>query len=261
VVSVTLLVTAAPLVPSNAAIWRRGGNRLVVVWPGDTSGVEQPRRFRLSAYLPRLAFCGVPIFSGLGHRSPLLRGGCSRCTVATGNSHMGSMGSFDAKFASSLPPHASSPRSRFSVVPFSASERCGHHQAFVPDLHLDWPNCRRPDLFDGQRSCRRGAYRVVILHALDTSLGPIRSSSLTSSCLWGGPYRRVSARLARGALASRVSTAVHGSHSATRWRHVRSLDWPTFFTDVVIAGILIGLAGLTQAMQPTTGRSTLKCEG
>src|SRR4029434_9005458 len=52
-------------------------------------------------------------------------------------------------------------------------------------------------------------------------------SSAASPCLWSDPYKGFSGRLARRRPRLHFR-ALHGSHPATRWWHVRSLDSPRF---------------------------------
>jgi hypothetical protein len=99
--------------------------------------------------------------------------------------------------------------------------------AFVPDLPLGVLIAGGLIFSMVNAAVEEGAYRGVMLHALDRSLGPGFAALLLQALAFGAIHSKVSARLARR-WPRLYLRAAHGSHSATRWRHVRSLDSARF---------------------------------
>src|SRR5678815_256495 len=127
------------------------------------------------------------------------------------------------------------------LVSFSASDHSAIRQSLCARAAIGTADCRRPDLGHAQRSSRRSRLsRCVLARAGYVARTRIPGSSAASPCLWSDPFKGFSGRLAlrRPRLHFR---ALHGSHPATRWWHVRSLI-AHVFTDVVIAGIVLLLA-------------------
>ncbi len=92
VVSVTLLCIAAPLVPANAAIGAAVGTAVLAVLAFQAVSGSRAG-FDLLRHLLWLSLVRRAVFSGpLSSWSAWLRGSRAGCSVAAGNSHMGSLG-------------------------------------------------------------------------------------------------------------------------------------------------------------------------
>jgi uncharacterized protein len=96
-----------------------------------------------------------------------------------------------------------------------------------------------------------GAYRGVILHALDRSLGPGFAALLLQAIAFGAIHIR---GFPRGLLGVGLA-CIYGLLMGVIRRRAGGMFAPWLahvFTDIVIAGIVLFLARPNQAMQPTT---------
>ena len=102
-----------------------------------------------------LDLSGLPYFRSLGSWSGLFAASCAvspGCAETATWRDGGPLTQPSASFYSRMSPRSGRAS---QLVPFSASEHCGHHRSLCARPALGSADCRRPDLFDGQRSCRR----------------------------------------------------------------------------------------------------------
>jgi len=250
VVSVTLLVTAAPLVPSNAAICTAVGIALLVV-------VAWYKRCRAAAPVSTfcviclgLAFCGVPYFQvvlgvGLLCYAGVVRGVPWLRETAT----WARWGSFDREVrllsAAACLLAAVALLSWYLLLHPNVADIV---KAFVPDLPLGLLIVGGLIFSMVNAAVEEGAYRGVILHALDRSLGPGVAALLLQALAFGAIHIR---GFPRGWLGVGLA-CIYGLLMGVIRRRAGGMFAPWIahvFTDVVIAGIVVFLAGPNQ--QPT----------
>ncbi len=239
-VSVTLLFTAAPLVPYNAAIGAASGTAVLAV-------LAWYKRCRAAA--PLSIFCVIclglvlsgvryfPLVLGLSLLS--YAGGRARCTLAAGNSHMWLLA------AAAL----------FSWYLLLRPNVADIVETFVPDQPLGLLIAGGLIFSMLNAAVEEGAYRGVILHALDRSLGPGFAALLLQALAFGAIHIR---GFPRGWLGVGLA-CIYGLLMGVIRRRAGGMfaPWITHvFTDVVIAGIVVLLARPNQALQPTAGRRT-----
>jgi hypothetical protein len=257
VVSVTLLVTAAPLVPSNAAICAAVGIALLVV-------VAWYKRCRAAAPVSTfcviclgLAFCGVPYFQVVLGVGLLCYAGVVRGVPwLRGTATWTRWGSFDREVrrlsAAACLLAAVALLSWYLLLHPNVADIV---KAFVPDLPLGLLIVGGLIFSMVNAAVEEGAYRGVILHALDTSLGPGFAALLLQALAFGAVHI---GGFPRGWLGVGLA-CIYGLFMGVIRRRAGGMFAPWIahvFTDVAIAGILLGLARPNQAMQPTTGRRT-----
>jgi hypothetical protein len=257
VVGVTLLCTAAPLVPPKAAIGAAGGTAVLAV-------LAWSKRCRAAA--PFSTFCVIcfalvlvgiryfPVVLGLSllgyavvvRAVPWLRG----------TTTWARWGSFDATVrflcVAACLLAAVALLSWYLLLHPNVADIV---KAFVPDLPLGLLIVGGLIFSMVNAAVEEGAYRGVILHALDTSLGPGFAALLLQALAFGAVHI---GGFPRGWLGVGLA-CIYGLFMGVIRRRAGGMFAPWIahvFTDVVIAGILIGLARPNQAMQPTTGRRT-----
>ncbi|MEY2488381.1 MAG: protease family protein [Verrucomicrobiota bacterium] len=257
VLSVTLLVTAAPLVPPKAGIGAASGIAVLAV-------LAWYKRCRAAAPLSifcviclGLVFCGVryfPVILGVG----LLCYAGVVCGVPwlRGTATWVRWGSFDRDVR--LLSAAASVLAAVALLSWYLllhPNVANIVKAFVPAMPMGLL------IFGGlifsmvNAAVEEGAYRGVILHALDTSLGPGFAALLLQALAFGAVHI---GGFPRGWLGVGLA-CIYGLFMGVIRRRAGGMFAPWIahvFTDVVIAGIVIGLARPNQAMQPTTGRVT-----
>ena len=257
VVSVTLLITAAPLVPPNAAIVAASGTAVLAV-------LAWYKRCRAAA--PFSTFCVIClglVLSGVQYFQVVLTLGllCYAALVRgvpwlRGTATWARWGSFDAtvRFLSIV----ASLLAAVALVSWYLllhPNIAGIVKAFVPALPLGLLIAGGLIFSMVNAAVEEGAYRGVILHALDTSLGPGFAALLLQALAFGAIHIR---GFPRGWLGVGLA-CIYGLLMGVIRRRAGGMFAPWIahvFTDVVIAGIVIFLARPNQAMQPTTGRHT-----
>ena len=257
VVSVTLLITAAPLVPPNAAIVAASGTAVLAV-------LAWYKRCRAAA--PFSTFCVIClglVLSGVQYFQVVLTLGllCYAALVRgvpwlRGTATWARWGSFDAtvRFFSIV----ASLLAAVALVSWYLllhPNIAGIVKAFVPALPLGLLIAGGLIFSMVNAAVEEGAYRGVILHALDTSLGPGFAALLLQALAFGAIHIR---GFPRGWLGVGLA-CIYGLLMGVIRRRAGGMFAPWIahvFTDVVIAGIVIFLARPNQAMQPTTGRHT-----
>jgi membrane protease YdiL (CAAX protease family) len=128
-------------------------------------------------------------------------------------------------------------------------------EAFVPALPLGLLIAGGLVFSMVNAAFEEGAYRGVMLHALDRSLGPGFAALLLQALAFGTIHIR---GFPRGWLGVGLP-CIYGLLMGVIRRRAGGMFAPWIahvFTDVVIAGILVFLARPNQAMHPTTGRRT-----
>ena len=257
VVSVTLLITAAPLVPPNAAIVAASGTAVLAV-------LAWYKRCRAAA--PFSTFCVIClglVLSGVQYFQVVLTLGllCYAALVRgvpwlRGTATWARWGSFDAtvRFLSIV----ASLLAAVALVSWYLllhPNIAGIVKAFVPALPLGLLIAGGLIFSMVNAAVEEGAYRGVILHALDTSLGPGFAALLLQALAFGAIHIR---GFPRGWLGVGLA-CIYGLLMGVIRRRAGGMFAPWIahvFTDVVIAGIVIFLARPNQAMQPITGRHT-----
>jgi len=256
VVSVTLLVTAAPLVPSSAAICAAVGTAVlaVVAWYKRCRAAAPFSTFCLIClglvlsgvhYFPVVLAIGLLCYAGVMRGVPWLRG------TAT----WARWGSFDRDVrllsAAACLLAAVALLSWYLLLHPNIANIV---KAFVPDLPLGLLIVGGLIFSMVNAAVEEGAYRGVILHALDTSLGPGFAALLLQALAFGAVHI---GGFPRGWLGVGLA-CIYGLFMGVIRRRAGGMFAPWIahvFTDVVIAGIVIGLARPNQAMHPTADRS------
>ena len=256
VVTVTLLVTAAPLVPSNAAICAAIGIALLVV-------VAWYKRCRAAA--PVSTFCviclalilaGVPYFQvvlavGLLGYAGVVRG----VPWLRGTATWARWGSFDRDVR--LLSAAACLLAAVALLSWCLllhPNVADIVKAFVPDLPVGLLIVGGLIFSMVNAAVEEGAYRGVILHALDTSLEPGFAALLLQALAFGAVHI---GGFPRGWLGVGLA-CIYGLFMGFIRRRAGGMFAPWIahvFTDVVIAGIVVLLARSNQSMKLTAGSS------
>jgi len=258
VVSVTLLVTAAPLVPPNAAIGAAIGTAVLAV-------LAWYKRCRAAA--PYSVFCvicfglvlsGVPYFQVVLALGLLCYAGVVRGVPwLRGTATWPRWGSFDptVRFLSVVAwlLAAAALLSWYLLLHPNIADIV---KTFVPALPLGLLIAGGLIFSMVNAAVEEGTYRGVMLHALDRSLGPGFAALLLQALAFGAIHIR---GFPRGWLGVGLA-CIYGLLMGVIRRRAGGMFAPWIahvFTDVVIAGIVVFLARPNQAMQRTAGRSAL----
>ena len=258
VVSVTLLVTAAPLVPPNAAIGAASGTAVlaVVAWYKRCRAAAPFSTFcviclglALSGvrYFPVVLGLGLLGYAGVVRGVPWLRG------TAT----WARWGSFDATVrllcVAAWLLAAVALLSWYLLLHPNIADIV---KAFVPALPLGLLIAGGLIFSMVNAAVEEGAYRGVILHALDRSLGPGFAALLLQALAFGAIHIR---GFPRGWLGVGLA-CIYGLLMGVIRRRAGGMFAPWIahvFTDVVIAGIVLFLARPNQSMKLTAGSSAI----
>jgi len=252
VVGVTLLCTAAPLVPPNAAIGAASGTTVLAV-------LAWYKRCRAAA--PFSTFCviclglalsGVPYFQvvlavGLLCYASVVRG----VPWLRGTATWARWGSFDATVSFlSVAAWLLAAAALLSWYLLLHPNIADIVKAFVPALPLGLLIAGGLIFSMVNAAVEEGAYRGVILHALDRSLGPGFAALLLQGLAFGAIHIR---GFPRGWLGVGLA-CIYGLLMGVIRRRAGGMFAPWIahvFTDVVIAGIVVFLARPNQTMKPT----------
>jgi membrane protease YdiL (CAAX protease family) len=258
VVGVTLLCTAAPLIPTNAAITAASG--IVVL-----AALAWYRRCRAAA--PLSTFCVIClglIFSGVRYFPVILALGLLGYAVVVrivpwlrGTATWIRWGSFDA--AVCLLSVAAWLLAAVALVIWYLLMHpniADIVKTYVPALPVGLLIVAGVIFSMVNAAVEEGAYRGVVLHALDRSLGPGFAALLLQACAFGAIHIR---GFPRGWLGVGLA-CIFGLLMGVIRRRAGGMFAPWIahvFTDVVIAGIVIFLAGPNQAIQRTASRAAI----
>ena len=254
-VSVTLLVTAAPLLPLKAAIGAATGTAVlaVVAWYQRCRAAVPVSTFCVICL--GLVFFGVPYFqvvlavgllgyAGVVRGVPWLRG-----TVTWAR-----WGSFDRDVrllsAAACLLAAVALLTWYLLLHPNVADIV---KAFVPDLPLGLLILGGLIFSMVNAALEEGAYRGVILHALDTSIGPGFAALLLQALAFGAVHI---GGFPRGWLGVGLA-CIYGVFMGFIRRRAGGMFAPWIahvFTDVVIAGIVLLLARSNQSVQQTVTR-------
>jgi uncharacterized protein len=252
VVSVTLLCTAAPLVPRNAAIGAASGAAVVAVlaWYKRCQAAAPFSTFCVICL--GLALSGVPYFQvvlalGLLCYAAVVRG----VPWLRGTATWARWGSFDATVGFlSVAAWLLAAAALLSWYLLLHPNIADIVKAFVPALPLALLIAGGLIFSMVNAAVEEGAYRGVILHALDSSLGPGFAALLLQALAFGAIHIR---GFPRGWLGVGLAY-IYGLLMGVIRRRAGGMFAPWIahvFTDVVIAGIVVFLAPPNQVLQPT----------
>jgi len=254
VVSVTLLVTAAPLVPSNAAICAAIGIALlaVVAWYKRCRAAAPVSIFcviclglALSGvrYFPGVLAVGLLGYAGVVRGVPWLRGTATWVR----------WGSFDVTVCflcvAAWLLAAAALLSWYLLLRPNIADIV---EVYVPALPLGLLIVGGLIFSMVNAAVEEGAYRGVILHALDTSLGPGFASLLLQALAFGAVHM---GGFPRGWLGVGLAF-IYGLFMGLIRRRAGGMFAPWIahvLTDVVIAGIVLVLARPNQVMRLMAG--------
>lgn len=250
VVSVTLLVTAAPLVPSNAAICAALGIAFLAV-------VASYQRCRAAA--PVSIFCVICLglaLSGLRYFPVVLAVGLLGYAGAVrgvpwlrGTATWVRWGSFDTTVCFlCVAAWLLAAVALLSWYLFLHPNVSDIVKTFVPNRPMGLLIVGGLIFSMINAAVEEGAYRGVILHALDTSIGPGFVALLLQALAFGAVHI---GGFPRGWLGVGLA-CIYGLFMGVIRRRAGGMFAPWIahvLTDVVIAGIVIGLARPNQAMQ------------
>jgi len=259
VVSVTLLVTAAPLLPRKAAMGAASGIAVLAVLAWYK---------RCAAAAPYSIFCVVClglVFSGVRYFQVVLAVGLLGYAGVVrvvpwlrGTATWARCGSFDATIrflcVCAWLLAAVALLSWYLLLQPNIADIV---KAFVPALPLGLLIAGGLLFSMVNAAVEEGAYRGVILHALDSSLGPGFAALLLQAVAFGAIHIR---GFPRGLLGVGLAY-IYGLLMGVIRRRAGGMFAPWIahvFTDVVIAGIILFLARPNQAMQRTAGRSAFQ---
>jgi uncharacterized protein len=252
VVSITLLFTAAPLVPSNAAIAAASGTAVLAMlaWYKRCPAAAPLSIFCVIClglvlsgvrYFPLVLGLSLLSYAGVVRGVPWLRG------TAT----WARWGSFDAtvRFLSVAAwlLAAAALLSWYLLLHPNVADLV---KAFVPDRALGVLIAGGLIFSMVNAAVEEGAYRGVILHALDRSLGTRFAALLLQAVAFGAIHIR---GFPRGWIGVGLA-CIFGLLMGVIRRRAGGMFAPWIahvFTDVVIAGILVFLARPNQSMKPT----------
>jgi uncharacterized protein len=252
VVSLTLLITAAPLLPGITAIGVLGGTAVLTVlaWDKRCRDAAPLSFFCLIClglvvsgvrYLPIVLVLGLLCYAAVILGLPWLRG------TATWTR----WGAFDARIC--FLSVAASLLASIALLSWYLLLRPNITdivRAYVPALPLGLLIAGGLMFSMVNAAVEEGAYRGVVLHALDSSLGPGFAALLLQALAFGAIHIR---GFPRGWLGV-VLACIYGLLMGVIRRRAGGMFAPWIahvFTDVVIAGIVIFLARPNQTLQPT----------
>jgi CAAX protease family protein len=258
VVSVTLFCIAAPLVPPKAAVGAAGGIAVlsVLAWSTRCRAAAALSTFCVICFaLVLVGFRYFPVVLGLS----LLGYAGVVCAVPwlRGTATWARWGSFDATvrflcIAACLLA-AGALLSWYVLLHPDVADIV---KAFVPDLPLGLLIVGGLIFSMVNAAVEEGAYRGVILHALDTSLGPGFAALLLQAVAFGAIHIR---GFPRGWLGVGLA-CIYGLLMGVIRRRAGGMFAPWIahvFTDVVIAGIVLFLARPSQSMKLSAGSSAI----
>jgi uncharacterized protein len=258
VVGVTLLCTAAPLVPLNAAIGAAIGTAVLaaLAWYNRCRAATPFSTFCVICL--GLIFCGVRYFSVILALGLLGYAGVVRIVPwLRGTATWARWGSFDAAVCLfSLAAWLLAAVALVSWYLLLHPNIADIVKAYVPTLPVGLLIVAGVIFSMVNAAVEEGAYRGVILHALDRSLGPGFAALLLQACAFGAIHIR---GFPRGWLGVGLA-CIFGLLMGIIRRRAGGMFAPWIahvFTDVVIAGIVIFLAGPNQAMQRTASRAAI----
>lgn len=243
VVSVTLLFTAAPLVPHSAAVGAASGTAVLAM-------LAWYKRCRAAA--PFSTFCviclglalsGVLYFQVVLALGLLCYAGVVRCVPwLRGTATWARCGSFDATVCFlSVAAWLLAAAALLSWYLLLHPNIADILEAFVPALPLGLLIAGGLIFSMVNAAVEEGAYRGVMLHALDRSLGPGFEALLLQALAFGAIHIR---GFPRGWLGVGLA-CIYGLLMGVIRRRARGMFAPWIahvFTDVVIAGIVVFLA-------------------
>ena len=252
VVSITLLCTAAPLLPTNAAIAAASATAVLAV-------LAWCKRCRAAA--PLSTFCviclGLVLF-GLSYFPVILAVGllCYAAVVRSvpwlrGTATWVRWGSFDGTMCFlSLVAWLLAAAALLTWYLLLHPNIADIVRAYVPALPLGVLIVGGLIFSMANAAVEEAAYRGVFLHALDSSLGPGFAALLLQALAFGAIHIR---GFPRGWLGV-VLACIYGLLMGVIRRRAGGMFAPWIahvFTDIVIAGIVLFLAQPNQALQPT----------
>jgi CAAX protease family protein len=257
VVSVTLLFTAAPLAPRNAAIGAASGTAVLAVlaWYKRCRAAAPFSTFcviSLGLALSRVTYFQVVLGVGLLCYAGVVRG----VPWLRGTATWARWGSFDVtvRFLS-LATWLLAAAALLSWYLLLHPNVADIVKAFVPDRPLGLLIAGGLIFSMVNAAVEEGAYRGVILHALERSLGPGLAALLLQALAFGAIHIR---GFPRGWLGVGLA-CIYGLLIGVIRRRAGGMFAPWIahvFTDVVIAGILVFLARPNQTMKAT---ALLRC--
>jgi membrane protease YdiL (CAAX protease family) len=257
VVNVTLLFTAAPLAPRNAAIGAASGTAVLAVlaWYKRCRAAAPFSTFcviSLGLALSRVTYFQVVLGVGLLCYAGVVRG----VPWLRGTATWARWGSFDVtvRFLS-LATWLLAAAALLSWYLLLHPNVADIVKAFVPDRPLGLLIAGGLIFSMVNAAVEEGAYRGVILHALERSLGPGLAALLLQALAFGAIHIR---GFPRGWLGVGLA-CIYGLLIGVIRRRAGGMFAPWIahvFTDVVIAGILVFLARPNQTMKAT---APLRC--
>jgi CAAX protease family protein len=243
VVSVTLLCTAAPLVPPNAAIGAASGIAVLAVlaWYKRCRAAAPFSTFCVVCF--GLALSGVPYFQVVVGVGLLCYAGVVRGVPwLRGTATWARWGSFDATVGFlSVAAWLLAAAALLSWYLLLHPNIADILEAFVPALPLGLLIAGGLIFSMVNAALEEGAYRGVILHALDRSLGPGLAALLLQALAFGAIHIR---GFPRGWVGVGLA-CIYGLLMGVIRRRAGGMFAPWIahvFTDVVIAGIVLFLA-------------------
>ena len=258
VVSVTLLCIATPLVSPNVAIGAAIGTTVLaaLAWYNRCRAATPFSTFCVICL--GLVFCGVRYFPVILALGLLGYAGVVRIVPwLRGTATWARWGSFDAAVCLfSLAAWLLAAVALVSWYLLLHPNIADIVKAYVPTLPVGLLIVAGVIFSMVNAAVEEAAYRGVFLHALDSSLGPGFVALLLQACAFGAIHTR---GFPRGWLGVGLA-CIFGLLMGIIRRRAGGMFAPWIahvFTDVVIAGIVIFLAGPNQAMQRTASRAAL----
>ena len=258
VVSVTLLCIATPLVSPNVAIGAAIGTTVLaaLAWYNRCRAATPFSTFCVICL--GLVFCGVRYFPVILALGLLGYAGVVRIVPwLRGTATWARWGSFDAAVCLfSLAAWLLAAVALVSWYLLLHPNIADIVKAYVPTLPVGLLIVAGVIFSMVNAAVEEAAYRGVFLHALDSSLGPGFVALLLQACAFGAIHTR---GFPRGWLGVGLA-CIFGLLMGIIRRRAGGMFAPWIahvFTGVVIAGIVIFLAGPNQAMQRTASRAAL----
>jgi uncharacterized protein len=256
VVSVSLLCTAAPLIPRNAAIGAASGTAVLaaLAWYKRCRAAAPFSIFCVIClglamsgvpYFPVVLALGLLCYAGVVRGVPWLRG---KATWAQ-------WGSFDATVGFlSVAAWLLAAAALLSWYLLLHPNIADIVETYMPALPLGLLIVGGLIFSMFNAAVEEGTYRGVFLHALDRSLGPGFAALLLQALAFGAIHIR---GFPRGWVGVGLA-CIYGLLMGVIRRRAGGMFAPWIahvFTDVAIVGIVVFLARPNQAMQLTAGRS------
>jgi len=258
VVSVTLLCIATPLVSPNVAIGAAIGTTVLaaLAWYNRCRAATPFSTFCVICL--GLVFCGVRYFPVILALGLLGYAGVVRIVPwLRGTATWARWGSFDAAVCLfSLAAWLLAAVALVSWYLLLHPNIADIVKAYVPTLPVGLLIVAGVIFSMVNAAVEEAAYRGVFLHALDSSLGPGFVALLLQACAFGAIHIR---GFPRGWLGVGLA-CIFGLLMGVIRRRAGGMFAPWIahvFTDVVIAGIVIFLAGPNQAIQRTASRAAI----